>query len=113
LIRDGAVGFLQVIVANNAQELSHQGLTRDPATAQGVEFSMGTGSQRNGGQDLRQESHPRKAGKGCYKRYWRKVDGRVRFSDGVSVLSFHQTTTVSRCVKVQNVRSPYEDDWVY
>ena len=57
--------------------------------------------------------HPRKTGKWCYQRYWRKVDGRVRFSDGVSVLSFHQTTTVSRFVKVQNVRSPYEDDWVY
>ncbi len=57
--------------------------------------------------------HPRKSGKWCYHRYWRKVDGRVRFSDGVSVLSFHQTTTVSRFVKVQNVRSPYEDDWVY
>jgi RNA-directed DNA polymerase len=57
--------------------------------------------------------HPRKTGKWCYQRYWRKVNGRVRFSDGVSVLSFHQTTTVSRFVKVQNVRSPYEDDWVY
>lgn len=54
--------------------------------------------------------HPRETGKWCYQRYWRKVDGRVRFSDGVSVLSFRQTTTVSRFVKVQNVRSPYEDD---
>ncbi len=36
--------------------------------------------------------HPRKSGKWCYQRYWRKVNGRVRFSDGESVLSFHQTT---------------------
>jgi RNA-directed DNA polymerase len=45
--------------------------------------------------------HPRKSGKWCYYRYWRKVNGRVRFSDGESVLSFHQTTAVSRFVKVQ------------
>jgi RNA-directed DNA polymerase len=43
--------------------------------------------------------HPRKSGKWCYHRYWRKVNGRVRFSDGESVLSFHQTTAVSRFVK--------------
>lgn len=37
----------------------------------------------------------------------------MRFSDGTSVLSFHQTTTVSRFVKVQNTRSPFDGDWVY
>jgi len=36
--------------------------------------------------------HPRKSGKWCYHRYWRRVDGRVRESFGESVLSFHQTT---------------------
>jgi RNA-directed DNA polymerase len=41
------------------------------------------------------------------------VNGRVRFSDGESVLSFHQTTTVSRFVKVQGDKSPYDGDWVY
>jgi RNA-directed DNA polymerase len=56
--------------------------------------------------------HPRKSGKWCYHRYWRKVNGRVRFSDGESVLSFHQTTVVSRLVKVQVDRSPYDGDWV-
>jgi RNA-directed DNA polymerase len=50
--------------------------------------------------------HPRKSGKWCYYRYWRKMNGRVRFSDGQSVLSFHQTTTVSRHVKVQSDKSP-------
>jgi RNA-directed DNA polymerase len=57
--------------------------------------------------------HPRKNGKWCYHRYWRKVNGRVRFSDKESVLSFHQTTTVSRFVKVQGNKSPYDGDWVY
>jgi len=57
--------------------------------------------------------HPRKSGKWCYHRYWRKERGRFRFSDGVSVLSFHQTTTVSRFVKGQNTRSPFDGDWVY
>jgi RNA-directed DNA polymerase len=65
--------------------------------------------------------HPRKSGKWCYHRYWRKVNGRVRFSDGESVLSFHQTTTVSRFVKVQGDKSPgacpergrRDGDWVY
>jgi RNA-directed DNA polymerase len=37
----------------------------------------------------------------------------VRFSDGESVLSFHQTTAVSRFVKVQGDRSPFDGDWVY
>jgi hypothetical protein len=41
------------------------------------------------------------------------VNGRVRFSDKESVLSFHQTTTVSRFVKVQGNKSPYDGDWVY
>jgi RNA-directed DNA polymerase len=57
--------------------------------------------------------HPRKSGKWCYHRYWRKVSGRVRFSDGESVLSFHQTTAVTRFVKVQGHKSPYDGDWVY
>ncbi|HEC33641.1 MAG TPA: group II intron reverse transcriptase/maturase [Chloroflexi bacterium] len=57
--------------------------------------------------------HPRKSGKWCYHRYWRRVDGRVRFSDGESVLSFHQTTVVSRFVKVRGDKSPFDGDWVY
>jgi RNA-directed DNA polymerase len=57
--------------------------------------------------------HPRKSGYWCYRRYWRQERGRIRFTDGVSVLSFHHTTTVSRFVKVQNTRSPYDGDWVY
>jgi RNA-directed DNA polymerase len=65
--------------------------------------------------------HPPKSGKWCYHRYWRKVNGRVRFSDGESALSFHQTTAVSRFVKVQGNKSPgacpergrRDGDWVY
>jgi RNA-directed DNA polymerase len=45
----------------------------------------------------------------------------VRFSDGDSILSFHQTTAVSRFVKVQGDKSPRacpergrrDGDWVY
>jgi hypothetical protein len=43
----------------------------------------------------------------------REVSGRVRFSDKESVLSFHQTTRVSRFFKVQGNKSPYDGDWVY
>ena len=43
--------------------------------------------------------HPRKSGKWCYHRYWRAMNRRVRFSDGESVLSFYQTTAVTRFVK--------------
>lgn len=57
--------------------------------------------------------HPHKRDRWCYRRYWRKERERIRFSDGTSVLSFHQTTTVSRFVKVQNTRSPFDGDWVY
>jgi len=65
--------------------------------------------------------HPRKSGKWCYYRYWRKVNKRVRFSDGESVLSIHQTTVVSRFVKVPGDKSPgacpersrRDADWVY
>ena len=57
--------------------------------------------------------HPRKSGAWCYRRYWRKERERIRFTDGVSVLSFHHTTTVSRFVKVQNTRSPFDGDWIY
>ena len=49
--------------------------------------------------------HPRKSGKWCYHRYWRKVNGRIRFGDRESASSFHQTT-VSRQVKVQGHKSP-------
>jgi hypothetical protein len=65
--------------------------------------------------------HPRKSGKWCYRRYWRKVNKRIRFSDGESVLSFHQTTVVSRFVQVQGNKSPGacpergrgDGDWAY
>ena len=41
------------------------------------------------------------------------MDGRVRESFGESVLSFHQTTVVSRFVKVRGDKSPFDGDWVY
>jgi len=37
----------------------------------------------------------------------------VRESFGESVLSFHQTTVVSRFVKVRGDKSPFDGDWVY
>lgn len=48
-----------------------------------------------------------------HPRNWHKERGRIRFTDGTSVLSFHHTTTVSRFVKVQNTRSPFDGDWIY
>jgi RNA-directed DNA polymerase len=57
--------------------------------------------------------HPRKGKWWCYQRYWHRVDGRIRFSDGKKILSYHQTTRVRRHIKVRNVKSPFDGDWVY
>jgi RNA-directed DNA polymerase len=57
--------------------------------------------------------HSSKGAKWRYQRYWRRIKGWIRFSDGEYILGFHQTTWVKRFVKVRNVKSPYDGDWVY
>jgi RNA-directed DNA polymerase len=57
--------------------------------------------------------HPGKSWSWCYHRYWRKHNGRISFTDGDSVLGFHEDTTIQRHVKVRGNKSPYDGDWPY
>ncbi len=58
-VGNGAVDLLRVVVMDNAQKLSDRGLASDVAATQDVEFTMGTGSQGDGGKDLGQEGQTR------------------------------------------------------
>ena len=57
--------------------------------------------------------HPRKSWGWCYRRYWRQHNGRISFTDGNSVLVFHEDTPIQRHVKVRGDKSPYDGDWPY
>lgn len=57
--------------------------------------------------------HPRKSGGWRYTRYWRRVNGRLDFSDGTSTLDRHEDTRIVRHIKVKSDKSPYDGDWVY
>jgi RNA-directed DNA polymerase len=57
--------------------------------------------------------HPRKTTGWQRHRYWRQQGNRKVFSDGVSVLTRHCTTSIARHVKVQGLRSPFDGDWMY
>lgn len=49
----------------------------------------------------------------CYRHYWRRVKGRVVFSDGKNLLTKHMDTRIQRHVKVKWDKSPFDGDWVY
>lgn len=56
----------------------------------------------------------RSKGKGwVYHRYWQRVHGRVRFSDGQLTLVHYADTPIRRHIKVQSNRSPFDGDWSY
>jgi RNA-directed DNA polymerase len=57
--------------------------------------------------------HPRKWPSWCYRRYWQRVDGRVRFSDGDNYLFTYEETRIRRHTKVIGSKSPFDGDWVY
>jgi RNA-directed DNA polymerase len=48
-----------------------------------------------------------------YRRYWRRIRGRVAFSDGTTTLIKHGNTKVRRHVKVMGDKSPFDGDWLY
>jgi RNA-directed DNA polymerase len=64
------------------------------------------------------QRHPRKPISWVYKRYWHRLDNRLAFAtsalDPTPVyLHLHSEVAITRHVKVQSNRSPYDGDWVY
>lgn len=57
--------------------------------------------------------HPRKWPSWCYRRYWQRIDERVRFSDGDNYLFQYEETKIRRHTKVIGSKSPFDGDWVY
>jgi RNA-directed DNA polymerase len=57
--------------------------------------------------------HPRKWPAWRYRRYWQRVDGRVRFGDGDNYLFQYEETKIRRHTKVIGSKSPFDGDWVY
>jgi RNA-directed DNA polymerase len=57
--------------------------------------------------------HPRKWPNWCYHRYWQRIDGRIRFSDGNNYLFQYEETKIRRHNKVIGSKSPFDGDWLY
>jgi len=57
--------------------------------------------------------HPRKWPNWCYRRYWQRIDGRIRFSDGNNYLFQYEETNIRRHNKVIGSKSPFDGDWIY
>ena len=57
--------------------------------------------------------HPRKWPSWCYRRYWQRVDGRVRFGNDDNYLFQYEETKIRRHTKVIGSKSPFDGDWVY
>jgi RNA-directed DNA polymerase len=57
--------------------------------------------------------HRKKAAGWRFYRYWRRVEGRIVFSDGRNVLMHHSDVKIQRHIKVRGNKSPYDGDWTY
>lgn len=57
--------------------------------------------------------HPGKTPGWRSRRYWQDKGHRRVFGDRVSELKYHDMTPITRYVKVQGQRSPFDGDWVY
>jgi RNA-directed DNA polymerase len=57
--------------------------------------------------------HPRKWRKWCYRRYWKRLDGLIRFTDGQHYLFLYEHTKIKRHTKVIGSKSPFDGDWLY
>ncbi len=54
--------------------------------------------------------HPRKWRKWCYRRYWKRLDGLIRFTDGQHYLFQYEETKIKRHPKVIASKSPFDGD---
>jgi RNA-directed DNA polymerase len=59
------------------------------------------------------ERHPRKTSSWRHQRNWRRIQGRIIFSDSDLALRPYADTKVRRHVKVRGDKSPFDGDWVY
>jgi len=57
--------------------------------------------------------HSDKGAKWQYLRYWKRIHGRIDFSDGTHTLVRHTDTKICRHVKVRGAKSPFDGDWPY
>jgi RNA-directed DNA polymerase len=57
--------------------------------------------------------HPHKGAKWRYLRYWKRVKGRIEFSDGIGIMVKHADTKIHRHIKVRGSKSPFDGDWLY
>lgn len=57
--------------------------------------------------------HPRKWPSWWYRRYWQRINGRIRFSDGNDHLLQYEETKIKRHTKVIGLKSPFDGDWLY
>jgi RNA-directed DNA polymerase len=57
--------------------------------------------------------HPKKWPKWCYHRYWKRLDGLIRFTDGAYYLFQYEHTKIRPHVKVMGSKSPFDGDWLY
>jgi hypothetical protein len=58
--------------------------------------------------------HPRSKYKSWwYTRYWQRVNGKIRFSDGEHYLYHYEDMKIKRHTKVVGSKSPFDGDWVY
>jgi RNA-directed DNA polymerase len=60
-----------------------------------------------------QRRHPTKTPGWRLRRYWKRQETRMSFSDGKNSLICHADTPIVRHVKVRGDKSPYDGDWVY
>ena len=51
--------------------------------------------------------HPRKWWGWCYRRYWQRHLGKIRFSDGTHYLHYHDQSAIKRHTKVVGSKSPF------
>jgi len=57
--------------------------------------------------------HPRKWPQWCHRRYWKRLDGLIRFTDGEHYLFQYEQTKIRRHIKVKGHKSPFDGDWLY
>jgi RNA-directed DNA polymerase len=57
--------------------------------------------------------HPRKWPRWCYRRYWKRFEGLIRFTDGHHYLFRYDHIPIKRHIKVRGSKSPFDGDWLY
>jgi RNA-directed DNA polymerase len=57
--------------------------------------------------------HPNKSATWRAKNYWHPERGRWQFASSEGSLRLHRHTPITRYVKVQGTKSPFDGDWIY